>query len=368
MALEVTKKCNLACSYCYFREGQENKNQSMSFETAKKALSYFAPDSDINVSFFGGDPLLNFDLIEKVTLYVEALAKQRKVNCSFHVTTNGMLLDKDIVDFMRKHNFTLIISLDGDESVHNKNRPAKGRHINSHSKTLEGLHLLSSGNMSNRTTLRGTFVGSDVNVVERLEYLNKLCDEGFARNVSFEPASLTESTCLEFSGNYQSASEKDFVNLRKSYGEVSQWYVDRIKRDLKARFKHYQVILKRLLYRKHSACECGAGVGYAAIDTKGYIYACHRQGRSKIGHVDFGFNESLTEPWIDNRLYLRRGCVDCWARYLCGGGCRYDSLKRGRGINDPDVFGCFIKRTLCEEILWIEKKLGADKLCKLIFP
>jgi uncharacterized protein len=121
-------------------------------------------------------------------------------------------------------------------------------------------------------------------------------------------------------------------------------------------------MLERLAGRAHAPSECGAGCGYAAVGPDGTVYACHREGPSRIGHLDSGIHEAARAAWADNRLYARRGCMECWARWLCGGGCRIDSLERSGDISVPEAASCVFKRTFAEEAVWLISELTEEEL------
>ena len=124
--------------------------------------------------------------------------------------------------------------------------------------------------------------------------------------------------------------------------------------------------LERLLYCLHAPSECGAGCGYMAVDPAGNIYGCHRESKSLIGHLDSGVDEELRAKWVDNRIYARPVCVACPIKHACGGGCRLDSLERYDDIHRPDEVGCFFKRVMFEEALWVLCELGPQRLQTLI--
>jgi len=369
LVLEATHACNLGCRYCFVRNYYGEQAKMMDLETAIRAIALLPQDQQISVGFFGGEPTLNWKLIEDVVAYVRTLAEQRKVGCHFHVTTNGIALDEKRIAFLDEHGFSIIVSLDGPEEIHNRNRPHKSEAQNSHALTLANLRLFAgTKTLRHHTTLRSTYTGEATDLVERLDYLNALVDEGLASHVSVEPCSLNESACLRLpDGHPLSITPKHYDALRVEYHNAAEWFVGRIRGGKKPRFHHFYKPIERMLWTLHSPSECGAGRGYLAVDPSGNIYGCHRESHSAIGSLDAGIDEARRAPWMDNRYYARPDCGKCALRNMCGGGCRLDSLERYGDIHKPDETGCFFKRVMFENALWIMAEVGPERLGKL-FP
>ena len=363
VVLEVTHACNLACAYCFVRNYYPEQGGMMTMETARKAIDLLPTKAALSVGFFGGEPLLAWPLIQDVVAYVTDLAGKRGVGKRFHVTTNGILLDDEKVRFLDANGFSLIVSLDGPEDLHNQMRSAKDSSVNSQQATLAAVRRLKGTNLARRTTLRSTYTGLGADLVTRLEYLNALVEEGCAGHVSVEPCSLNETACLKLpDGHPLSITQEHYDALKQEYHAVAEWYVAQVRAGKKPAFHHILMPLQRIFYTLHAASECGAGCGYMAVDPSGNLYGCHREGKSLIGHLDTGVDEELRAKWKDNRLYARHDCVACPIKYVCGGGCRLDSLERNGNISKPDPTGCFFRRTMIETALWVLCELGPQKL------
>lgn len=367
VVLEVTHACNLACAYCFVRNYYPEQGGVMTMETARKAIALIPSKSALSVGFFGGEPLLAWPLIQEVVAYVTGLAAKRGVGKRFHVTTNAILLDDAKVRFLDENGFSLIVSLDGPENLHNRLRPAKDSAVNSQQATLVAVRRLKGTGLARRTTLRSTYTGLGADMVTRLEYLNALVEEGCAGHVSVEPCSLNETACLRLpDGHPLSITPAHYDGLAKEYHAVAEWYVAQVRAGKKPAFHHLLMPLQRILYTLHAASECGAGCGYMAVDPSGNLYGCHREGASLVGHIDSGVDEELRAKWKDNRLYGRPDCVACPIKYVCGGGCRLDSLERHGDIHKPDPVGCFFRSRMFEEALWVLCELGSDTLRNII--
>jgi uncharacterized protein len=340
----------------------------MAMETARRAIDMIPPGRPLSVGFFGGEPLLNWKLMQGVTAYVTDLAQKRKVTKSFHVTTNAILLDDERIRFLDDNGYSMIVSLDGPEDIHNRLRPAKDDKVNSQQATLANvLKLKDTKQLRHRTTLRSTYTGLGADLVARLEYLNRLVEDGCASHVSVEPCSLNETACLKLpDGHPLALTRAHFDGLAEEYHNAAEWYVGQVQAGKNPRFHHFMKPLERLLYTLHAPSECGAGCGYLAVDPAGNIYGCHRESKSLIGHLDTGIDEELRAKWKDNRLYARPDCVACPIKHICGGGCRLDSIERHGDIHRPDATGCFFKRRMFEEALWIMCEVGPQKLQTII--
>ena len=364
LVLEATHACNLACAYCFVRNYGEDQSGAMDMETAVRAVGMIPPGRPVSVGFFGGEPLLNWNLVKGVAEHVGDLARKRGVSKSLHVTTNAILLDEERIRFLDGHGFSMIVSLDGPAEIHNRLRPAKGGKADSHGATLANLRKLKgTRQLRLRTTLRSTYTGLGADLAARLEYLNALADEGCASHVSVEPCSLNETACLQLpDGHPLAITPAHFGGLEREYREAAEWYAARIRAGKQPRFHHFMKPLERLLYTLHAPSECGAGCGYLAVDPAGNVYGCHRESKSLVGSLEGGLDEELRAQWKDNRIYARQGCGACAAKHVCGGGCRLDSLERHGDIRKPDATGCFFKRRMFEEALWLLCELGPERL------
>ena len=342
LCLNLTHECNLACDYCF----NANRKGKMSRRDIRRAWRLLPDGCDIDVAFFGGEPLLAWDELVWAIDDAHREAARRQVATRFHVTTNGTLLDPAKVVLLTGAGASMIVSIDGPECEHDRSR-RKCDGSGSFEDTLAGLAHVRGTPLAERTLLRSTFNTADVDLRGRLEYLNNLCDMGYASGVAVEPA---------FFGSLP----QDIEALRPVYHEASEWYVARVKAGKPARYVHYRIMLDRLLNAHHAVSECGGSCGYLAVDPDGSLHACH-VGGFPIGHLDYGIDEEARAPWCDGRLYRRPVCMKCPIRYVCGGGCRLHNQVNGRALDDPDPARCAVYRIWFDECLWIASQLTPEE-------
>jgi len=318
----------------------------LSIENALKAVQMIPSNMTGEVSFFGGEPLLVFPRIKEIIHAIYSL--KREESLSFHMTTNATLMTESIIQFLADNNFSLIISLDGPAHLHNENRPCANGNP-SHAQVIEKLPILAKyKTLARRTTLRGTFEGSNPSVCERVRYLNEIAEKYGFGGVSVEPADIGEG-CAKNSVNPIRPSDA----LVNEYYETAKWYANEIKNGRQPKFHHFDLRIARLRKRKPAGAECGAGVGYMTVTPDGTLYACHRCGNSAIGTVDTGINYASQSPWRDNRYYARESCPDCYLRNICGGGCRWTSRERFGDCRKADATACFLTDVCVRCAAWI---------------
>ena len=388
LVLNVTHGCNLACKYCF--AGGHHDEPTMSLDTAMRGVALMDPRATLDIAFFGGEPLLAWDLVRRVMDEASRLAKRRGVKAKFHITTNGTLLDEEKIAFLRSRPCSLLVSLDGPKDIHDAARPfrcgtaaracpaegggcesgvaqppapvpPKAGAVNQSSfdAVMNVLQTAAKLGMSKRIMARATFFPRDARLVERLEFFAETEDAGLIGGYSVEPAVLGEGCARRGDESFDRAA------LAAEYHAAAAWFVDRVRRKRRVGFFHFRKLLERIVLAKHAGSECGAGNGYVTVAPDGTIHACHREGTA-IGHVDYGIDEERRAAWTDNRLYKRPGCMRCWARYLCGGGCRQARLELGGDLDAPVPGRCFIQRTLLRECFWMLTQLRRHEIERVV--
>lgn len=334
IVLSVTRRCNLACSYCYVR--RRPPGGRMSVETALGSLKLLDWTGPVRVSFFGGEPLLEWDLACRVAEEAEKLARASGVSVRLSMTTNGTLLTRERAAMLARHGFSLIVSLDGPREIHDAERRTTDG-AGSFRAALRGLEAAASEGLSRRATLRATFPLDRPRLVRRFEFLNELVERGLANGVSIEPAWPGREDALIL-------SREAVRRLRSEYEAAAIAFAERLKAGRPAHFHHVEKPLERVLLRRPALTECGAAFGYVGVSPEGLIYACHKQQGRPVGSASFGFIERERAEWRDNRWYARRGCPRCWARNACGGGCRAEAVEHTGDIARPWPVECALKR------------------------
>ncbi len=331
LVLLPTLGCNLRCRYCFEATGAPDAAEAerpsvMSEMVLRQALRLLPREG--RIGFFGGEPLLAWPQVVRAV----ELAGERR----YGLTTNGTLLTPEIAAFLDRHNFALIVSVDGPAHLHDPARPLAGG-TGSYARVRRGLQMLAAfPKLAARTTLRGTYdgCGRHAFLLERVRHLNELCRQFGLRNVSVEPAELAEG-CGRGGTPIRPAEA-----LFEEYADVAEWLAQERAAGRPAYFHHFDVRAERLRTRRPAPSECGAGVGYCAATPDGVLHACHRLG-CPVGDVGGGIDARLQQPWRDNRYYARTGCATCWLRNVCGGGCRSNSLHCG-DIRQPQPLGCWL--------------------------
>lgn len=346
LVLHTTQTCNLNCGYCFLEHEYvdgllDTRKGRMGFEVAKRAIDELLDWSQApHLGFFGGEPTLNWDLMVQATEYFIGQCRERGFEPgALSVTTNATRLDADRIRWLADRGFSMIVSLDGTKASQDANRPQAMPPImavqghkpkGTYDLVLEKLRLIRevAPALSRRVTLRGTFPwhGRAVRLVDDLHALTELVDEGLASWASLEPAILTESCAVGSDSDLIRFQPERVFELTEEYLEKADYVVSRFREGKRA--YHHQIVkfVERMLWGLHAWTECGAGVGYMSVDAQGAIYACHRQQHSYIGNLDEGVNEILREKWVDNRTVDRPGCSVCNLQFVCGGGCREESI------------------------------------------
>jgi uncharacterized protein len=281
----------------------------------------------------------------------EELAGQRKSRARLHVTTNATLVTPMVAEFLSKRGFSIIVSCDGPEKLHDA---ARGR--GSYAAMRCGLAMLERAGCSGRITLRGTWLGEPAEILARLGHLNELCEQGLAAGVALEPVA---GAVYGHTTDAEIHSACNWFLLRARSGEKTP------------RWQYLEKTLQRILWQQFRASECGAGRGYYTVGPTGLIYACHKQQGSQIGSVNrrgnlsWQVDENLRAKWLDNRFCARRECSLCWARHVCGGACRSESVEFCNTMAEPHAGRCMLMRSLVTEALRLAATLPRETLLRI---
>lgn len=331
LSLAIAQKCNLGCTYCYAQQGEfGDKAKSMDEQQARKAvdllLSQAAPGAKVNLAFMGGEPLANRAVLRSVTDYASQQAAQRQVKCRFSITTNGTLLRPDDADFFERHGFAVTVSLDGAAEQHNRLRPFKGGK-GSFERILERIAPLLALQRRMQVSARVTVTPFNMNLPDTLDLFIGM---GF-HSVGFSPL-------LRAANGRAEMGQADLAEMLEAMIACGLAFEQNVLQGRRYPFMNMQNALRELQRGTHRPYPCGAGAGYFGVSADGELSACHRfvgDEQGAMGSLDSGVDRARQAIWLRERhVHRQQPCSDCWARYLCGGGCHHEVLARGRSACD----------------------------------
>lgn len=370
LVFQSTYACNLDCHYCFVTHHYADHTNKLKLKVVQDALAAYQPASsgrNLNFGFFGGEPLMNWDVIYQSIEHAKKVADREKRSLQVHITTNATLVTPEIADYLAENNVSFIVSIDGTEEFHNNNRPY---HLGegTYKDVLRGLEYLANAYHKKHPqkevpiTLRGTFDNSGVDLTECVKHLNQLMYDGYGSHVSVEPSSLGES-CSTDATSFEAFEVAEIRSLFESeYWRVADWFLSEIRAGRKPSFHHFEMPIQRIFDRMPAAAECGAGKGYLSIGPGGTIAACHREHGAYIGDLyKGGIQPDLAAKWQDNRLYNRTTCPDCWRKNLCGGGCRTNSALITGNIFQPSVVECLFKEMETLPTFWLLSEMTFEE-------
>lgn len=346
LCLHVAHTCNLNCSYCFASQGKYHGDRAlMSFEVGKRALDFLIENSgsrtNLEVDFFGGEPLMNWDVVKELVKYARSQEGPCHKNFRFTLTTNGMLIDDDVIDFANKEMSNVVLSLDGRKEIHDRLRVDYAGN-GSYDRIVPKFQELVKSRGGKNYYMRGTFTHANPDFTKDIFHM---ADLGFTE-LSMEPvvASPDDPAALTAS---------DIEIVKEQYEILAKEMLRREKGGRPITFYHYMLDLTEgpCIYKRISGC--GSGTEYMAVTPWGDLYPCHQfvgDEKYKLGDIWNGVtNHSLREQFRSCNAYSRSECNDCWAKFYCSGGCAanaYHASGSIRGIYEP---GCelFKKRIEC---------------------
>jgi uncharacterized protein len=331
LSLAVAQKCDLGCTYCYAQQGSFGQPaRVMPVETALKAVDLLFRDARagerVNLSFLGGEPLANRRTIRAATERAQEIAHETGAIATFSITTNGTLVTPDDAEFFEAHGFGVTISLDGPRAVHDRLRPFKsGR--GSFDRILERIGPLLRLQQQMQVSARVTVTPENL---ELKETLDAFLDMGF-HSVGFSPLLRTPS------GRGEMTSE-DLEVMLEQMVECGHEFERRVVTDGRYAFTNMVNAMREIHRGTHRPYPCGAGAGYMGVSADGELSACHRfvgDPDGGMGNLTSGVDRRRQTIWLTERhVHRQEPCSQCWARYLCGGGCHHEVIRRGRPACD----------------------------------
>ena len=346
LCLHIAHTCNLNCSYCFASQGKYNGQRGiMSLEVGKKAIDFLVSNSgtrrNLEVDFFGGEPLMNFEVVKEIVKYARGIEKKVNKNFRFTLTTNGMLIDDDVIEFANKEMSNVVLSLDGRKSVHDKFRVDYAGN-GSFDRIVPKFQKLVKAREGKNYYMRGTFTHNNPDF---LEDIKTMLDLGF-NELSMEPVVCKED-------DPSALTQEDVEIVLKQYEDLAKLMIERRREGRPFTFYHYMIDLSGgpCIYKRISGC--GSGTEYMAVTPWGDLYPCHQfvgDEKYKLGNIYDGIdNIEIQQEFASCNVYAKKECDDCWARLYCSGGCAanaYHATGSVKGIYKP---GCelFRKRIEC---------------------
>lgn len=346
LCLHVAHTCNLNCSYCFASQGKYHGDRAlMSFEVGKQALDFLVANSgsrtNLEVDFFGGEPLMNWDVVKQLVEYGRSIEKEKHKNFRFTVTTNGVLIDDDVIDFCNKEISNVVLSLDGRKEIHDRLRvDYKGE--GSYDTIVPKFQKFVKARGDKGYYMRGTFTHANPDFTKDVFHM---ADLGFTE-LSMEPV-------VGKPEDPSSLTPEDIEIVKEQYEILAKDMLRREQEGKPITFYHYMLDLTSgpCIYKRISGC--GSGTEYMAVTPWGDLYPCHQfvgEDDYKLGNVWDGVqNKELREEFRSCNAYAREDCKDCWAKLYCSGGCAANAFHASgtiRGVYEP---GCelFKKRIEC---------------------
>ncbi|MBQ9914318.1 MAG: thioether cross-link-forming SCIFF peptide maturase [Clostridia bacterium] len=359
LCMHIAHTCNLNCSYCFASQGKYHGDRAMmSFEVGKQAFDFLVANSgtrkNLEVDFFGGEPLMNFDVVKKLVAYARSIEKEHGKNFRFTLTTNGVLIDDNVIEFANREMSNVVLSLDGRKEVHDRFRVdynGKG----SWEKIVPKFQKLVEAREGKNYYMRGTFTHHNPDFLEDIKEMLSL---GF-RELSMEPVVCAED-------DPSALTPEDLPVVMKQYEQLAELMLRKHKEGDGFTFYHYMIDLKGgpCIYKRISGC--GSGTEYMAVTPWGDLYPCHQfvgEEKYKLGDVWKGVtNTEIQNEFAECNVYTREECRSCWARLYCSGGCAANAYHATGSVKGIYSTGCelFKKRMECAIMLEVAKTLGDE--------
>ena len=346
LCLHIAHTCNLNCAYCFASQGKYNGDRAvMSFEVGKQALDFLVAHSgkrrNLEVDFFGGEPLMNFDVVKQLVAYARSIEKEHNKNFRFTLTTNGVLIDADVIEFSNKEMSNVVLSLDGRKEIHDRYRVDYAGH-GSWERIVPKFQKFVDAREGKNYYMRGTFTHQNPDFLEDIKTMLEL---GFTE-LSMEPV-----VCAP--GDPSELTPEDMEIVKDQYEKLAELMLQRDNEGKPFTFYHYMIDLKGgpCIYKRISGC--GSGTEYMAVTPWGDLYPCHQfvgDDKYLLGNVWDGVsNTAIQEEFASCNVYARPECKDCWAKLYCSGGCAANAYHSTGSVRGVYKSGCelFRKRMEC---------------------
>lgn len=358
LCLHIAHDCNLACRYCFAGEGEyHGRTALMSLEVGKKAIDFLIANSgsrrNLEVDFFGGEPLMNFDVVKEIVAYGRSLEEANNKKFRFTLTTNGVLLNDDIMEFANNEMANLVLSIDGRKEVHDKMRPSRNGK-GSYDLILPKFLKAAESRHQTNYYVRGTFTHYNTDFVEDVLHL---ADLGF-KQISVEPVVAPPS-------EEYAITEEDVPVICEGYDKLAK---EMLKRDSEGKgfnFFHYMIDLSGGPCVAKRLSGCGSGTEYLAVTPWGDLYPCHQFVGNEdflLGNLDEGIkrNDICADFKLCN-VYSKPKCRDCFARFYCSGGCAANAYNFTGSILESYDVGCQLQKKRVECALMLQAARAGEE-------
>ena len=358
LCLHIAHTCNLNCSYCFASQGKYHGDRAvMSFEVGKRALDFLVENSgsrrNLEVDFFGGEPLMNFQVVKDLVAYARSIEKAAGKNFRFTLTTNGVLVDDDVIDFANRECSNVVLSLDGRKEIHDRFRVDYAGN-GSWEKIVPKFQKFVKARGGKNYYMRGTFTHANPDFLEDIKVM---LDLGFSE-LSMEPVVCSEDDPSRL-------TEEDMPIVMEQYEKLAELMIQRDKEGKPFTFYHYMIDLKGgpCIYKRISGC--GSGTEYMAVTPWGDLYPCHQfVGEEKflLGNIFDGVkNTAIQDDFMACNVYSREECRNCWARLYCSGCCAANAYHATGSVRGVYKYGCelFKKRIECALMVAIHREFNS---------
>jgi len=356
LCMHIAHTCNLNCSYCFASQGKYHGDRAvMSFEVGKRALDFLVENSkgrtNLEVDFFGGEPLMNFDVVKQLVAYARSIEKECGKNFRFTLTTNGMLIDDDVIDFANREMSNVVLSLDGRKEIHDRYRVDYAGN-GSWEQIVPKFQKLVEKRGGKNYYMRGTFTHANPDFLNDIKEMLSL---GFTE-LSMEPVVCAPD-------DPSALTDEDLPIVMRQYEELAELMLEKHREGKPFTFYHYMIDLKGgpCIYKRISGC--GSGTEYMAVTPWGDLYPCHQfvgEEKFRLGDVWNGVdNPEAQSEFAGCNVYSREECRKCWARLYCSGGCSANAYHATGSVKGVYKYGCelFKKRMECAIMLEATKML-----------
>ena len=355
LCLNVTHDCNLACRYCFAEEGEYHGERGlMSFEVGKAALDFLIAHSgnriNLEVDFFGGEPLMNWEVVKQLVAYGRSQEKTHNKKFRFTLTTNGMLLNDEIMEFANRELHNVVLSLDGRKAVNDRMRPTRNGNGSSYDIIVPKFQKFVKGRKG-QYYVRGTFTRNNLDFSQDVLHY---ADLGFDQ-MSIEPV-------VSDPEEPYAIREEDIPQICEEYDRLAKEYIKRYKEGRGFTFFHFMIDLSQGPCVAKRLSGCGSGTEYLAVTPWGDLYPCHQfvgQEGFCLGNVWDGIkNPELVDEFKLCNVYAKEKCRDCFARFYCSGGCAANAYHFHGNINDAYEIGCAMQKKRIECAIMIKAALA----------